>query len=138
LTEEAVVEEIERHILALEQEQVEAYNRIDIDSIVSHYDAEIVGFSSTRHDRFHGLAELSRTFDYYLHKTSKLEYSISDPTLQVFGDTAILSFYWLTVMVFGKTRREVQGRGTHVYRLIDGQWKIVHEHFSRAHHAYEK
>jgi ketosteroid isomerase-like protein len=132
------VEGIENVVLSLEQEQVEAFNKGDIDKILSYYDPDILGFSSTKHDRFVGLEDLRKTFEYYIQKTSKLEYSISDPSVQVFGDIAILSFYWLAVMVFGKTRREVQGRGSHVYLNKDGQWKIVHEHFSRAHHAYEK
>ena len=132
------MEGIDSLILSLEQEQVEAFNRGDIDKILSYFDPDIVGFSSTRHDRFVGLEDLRKTFEYYLQKTSRLEYSIQDPSVQVFEDTAILSFCWLAVMVFGKTRREVQGRGSHVYRKINGDWKIVHEHFSRAHHAYEK
>jgi ketosteroid isomerase-like protein len=132
------VEDIKSLILSLEQQQVEAFNSGDIDKILSFFNPDIVGFSSTKHDRFVGLEGLSGTFEYYLQKTTKLEYSISDPSVQVFGDTAILSFYWLVAMTFGKTRREVQGRGSHVYRKESGEWKIVHEHFSRAHHAYEK
>lgn len=132
------MEEVESLILSFEQEQVEAFNKGDVDKILSYYDPDIVGFSSTKHDRFVGLEDLRKTFEYYLQKTSKLEYSISDPSIQVFGEIAILSFYWLVVTVYGKTRREVQGRGSHVYRKKNGQWKIVHEHFSRAHHAYEK
>ncbi|MFQ6091533.1 MAG: YybH family protein [bacterium] len=132
------MEEIESLILSLEKEQVGAFNRGDVDRILSFFDPDIVGFSSTKHDRFAGLDDLRKTFEYYLQKTSKLEYSISDTSVQVFGDTAILSFYWLVAMIFGKTRREVQGRGSHVYRRKNGEWKIVHEHFSRAHHAYEK
>ena len=132
------MEDIKNIILSLEQQQVEAFNRGDIDKILSLYNPDIVGFSSTKHDRFLGLEGLRGTFEYYLQKTMKLEYSISDPYVQVLGDTAILSFYWLVVMTFGKTRREVQGRGSHVYRNESGAWKIVHEHFSRAHHAYEK
>ena len=132
------MEDIKNFILSLEREQVEAFNRGDVDKILSFFSPDINGFSSTKHDRFRGLEELRGTFGYYLQKTSKLEYSISDPTVQIYGDTAILSFYWLVAMTFGKTRREVQGRGSHVYRKMNGNWKIVHEHFSRAHHAYEK
>lgn len=132
------MEGIENQILSLEQEQVEAFNKGDIDKILSYFDPDIVGFSSTKHSRFGGLEDLRKTFEYYLQKTSKLEYSISDHSVQIFDDMAILSFYWLAVMVFGKTRREVQGRGSHIYRKKNGEWKIVHEHFSRAHHAYEK
>ena len=132
------MDDIKSLILSLEQEQVEAFNRGDVDKILSFFDADILGFSSTKHDRFAGLDDLRETFQYYLQRTSKLEYSISDAFVQVFGDTAIVSFYWLVAMMFGKTRREVQGRGTHVYLRKSGEWTIVHEHFSRAHHAYEK
>ena len=132
------MQSIEKEITGLEQKQVEAFNRGEVDKILTFFDAELVGFSSTRHERVVGLAALRKTFEYYLEQADKVEYSISEPAVQVFGDTAILTFNWLVTLVKGKKRQEIKGRGSHVFHKIDGEWTIVHEHFSRAHHAYEK
>ena len=124
-------------IIDLEEKQVAAFNAGNIDKILTFFYPDVVGFSSTRHERIAGLQALRKTFEYYLHEAEKLEYTISEPTVQVFGDTAILTFYWLVKLVSGAQQQEVRGRGSHVYARMDGQWKIVHEHFSRAHHSYE-
>jgi len=48
----------------------------------------------------------------------------------VLGDTAVASFYWKVTL---GPDRKVEGRGTHVLAKRGGKWRIVHEHFSRAH-----
>lgn len=120
-------------IIELEEKQVAAFNRGDIDEILKYFYPDIVGFSSTKHERISGLQAMRETFEYYLHEAERIEYSISEPTVQVFGDTAILTFYWLVILIDDAKKQEVKGRGSHVYARLDGEWKIVHEHFSRAH-----
>jgi len=125
-------------IIDLEEKQVVAFNEGNIDEILNFFYPDIVGFSSTKHERISGLQAMRETFEYYLHGAEKMEYSISEPTVQVFGDTAIMTFYWLVTLIDGEKKQEVRGRGSHVYARVNDDWKIVHEHFSRAHHAYEK
>ena len=125
-------------IIDLEEKQVAAFNSGNIDEILNFFYPDIVGFSSTKHERISGLQAMRETFEYYLHEAEKIEYSISEPTVQVFGETAILTYYWLVTLINGSKKQDVKGRGSHVYTRVDGGWNIVHEHFSRAHHAYEK
>ena len=129
---------ISPEIIELEEKQVAAFNEGNIDKILEFFYPDIVGFSSTKHGRISGLQAMRETFEYYLHEAEKIEYSISEPTVQVFGDSAILTYYWFVKLIDGNKKQEIKGRGSHVYARIDGNWKIVHEHFSRAHHAYEK
>jgi ketosteroid isomerase-like protein len=132
------MESIEKLIIETEEKQVDAFNQADVDKILGFFDPDIVCFSSTKHERLVGQDALRGTFEYYLKEAEKVEYSISEPSVQLYGDTAILTFYWLVTLINGAKRREIHGRGSHVYFKRDGEWKIVHEHFSRAHHAYEK
>ena len=60
---------------------------------------------------------------------------MSDVEAKVYGDAAIVTFYWVVRLTSKGKTQSVHGRGTHVYVLKGDQWKIVHEHFSRAHHA---
>ncbi len=130
--------DLERELLRLEEEQAAAFNRRDVAAALASFSPEIVGFSSTRHERVRGLEALRETFEYYLRQAERVEYQISEPLIQQFGDTAIVSFYWTVALSDGVHRREIHGRGTHVFHQEEGHWRIVHEHFSRAHHRPEK
>ena len=132
------MESAKQEILDLEDQQVDAFNEGDMVKLLSFFDADLTGFSSTRHMRLASLNELKDTFEYYLSKASKIEYSISDPGVTILGDTAILTFYWTVRAKEGRKMRPIEGRGTHVYTRRGETWKIVHEHFSRTHRAYEK
>ncbi|NOZ56750.1 MAG: nuclear transport factor 2 family protein [Calditrichaeota bacterium] len=127
--------DVEQHLLEKEQGQVDAFNRGDLDAVLAYFDPQVVGFSSTRHERIEGLEAMRETFEYYLKAAEKVEYSISEPAVRVYDDTAIVTFYWEVKLTSGGKTQTVHGRGTHVFVHKSDDWKIVHEHFSRAHHS---
>lgn len=129
---------VEREIWDIEKKQAAAFNERDLKTVLSFFDKNIVCFSSTQHERLTGRAALRRTFEYYLKQAEAVQYRITKPVVQLYGDTAIVSFYWTVTLKSGSRRRRIEGRGTHVLVNQKGTWKIVHEHFSRAHHAPEK
>lgn len=120
-------------ILGIEKEMVRDFNAGKIDRLLGHFDPRVVGFSSTRQERITGLTAMRKTFQYYLHATSRMKFAIAQPQVQVFDDTAITTFYWTVELGTGRPRHMIRGRGSHVYAQKGGTWKIVHEHFSRAH-----
>jgi ketosteroid isomerase-like protein len=120
----------ERELIQLEQEQVAAFNRHEIRALLSNFDRKFVGFSSTRHERISGSAQLSNTFRHYMNVSPKVRYAISQPRVQMLGDSAVVTFYWKVRLAPGHS---IEGRGTHVFARKGKQWKIVHEHFSRSH-----
>jgi ketosteroid isomerase-like protein len=119
-----------RQILQLERAQVRAVNQHDLRGALQMFDRGFVGFSSTQHKRISGLGALRRTFTYYSKRGPKLSYHIEQPHVSVNGGTAVATFYW-TVQL-GRGRR-IHGRGTHVFTKQGKNWRVVHEHFSRAH-----
>jgi ketosteroid isomerase-like protein len=121
---------VRQAILRLEREQVRAVNRGDIRGATRMFDRGFVGFSSTRHSRIRGLKLLADTFRYYLRRAPKISYRIQQPQVHADGDTAVATFYWTVGLGRG---RSVRGRGTHVFARKGQQWRVVHEHFSRAH-----
>ena len=127
------MQEILSQLVGIEKKCAEAFNQKNLNEILSYFHEDISGFSSTEHDRFRGKEELKKTFEYYLTEAESVTYEILDPQVSHFNDTAILSFYWRVTLRSGSKRMEIPGRGTHVFHLVDDQWKIVHEHFSRAH-----
>lgn len=121
---------VQRQILQIERQQEKDFNRRRIPAILKQFAPRFVGFSSTRHARIAGRAALRKTFQHYLRQAPRVRYRLAQPRVQVFGNAAVASFYW-TVSLGG--RRAVRGRGSHVFVRQGKQWRIVHEHFSRAH-----
>ncbi len=120
----------EREILGLEQQQARDFNRHDLGALLEQFGPGFVGFSSTRHKRVSGRNELASTFRHYYDRSPQARYRISQPRVQVLGNVAVASFYWTVKL---SPRRKVEGRGSHVFAKRGGGWKIVHEHFSKAH-----
>jgi ketosteroid isomerase-like protein len=121
---------IRQQILKLEREQERAVNRGDIPGALRMFDRGFVGFSSTKHERIGGLAALARTIQHYLKQSPKMTYRIEQPHVHASGSTAVATFYWTVGLGQG---RKVHGRGTHVFAKQGKSWRVIHEHFSRAH-----
>ncbi len=119
-----------QQILRLEREQVHAINHADIHGALKMFDRSFVGFSSTQHKRIRGLGALQMTLHYYLKRAPKMTYRIEQPHVHVSGSTAVATFYWTVALGKGK---KIHGRGTHVFARQGRNWRVVHEHFSRAH-----
>lgn len=119
-----------QEILRLERQQARAVNRGDLRGATRMFDRGFVGFSSTRHGRIRGLKALAETIRYYLRHAPKITYRIEQPMVHPLGDAAVATFYWTVGLGRG---RSVRGRGTHVFARKGREWRVVHEHFSRAH-----
>ncbi len=121
---------IQKQILQLEREQARAINRGDVHGALKMFHKNFVGFSSTQHERIRGLRALEKTFHYYLCRAPRMTYRIEQPQVHASGSTAVATFYWTVGLGKG---RSVRGRGTHVFARAGKNWRVVHEHFSRAH-----
>jgi len=122
-----------QEILAVERAMVRDFNAGRISQLLRHFHPRVVGFSSTRQERISGRAAMKKTFDYYRQASSRIKYQVSKPQVQLFGDTAIATFYWTVELGTGRPRDVIRGRGSHVLARERGKWAIVHEHFSRVH-----
>ena len=120
----------EQEILGLEREQASDFNSRNLKALLAQFSSNFVGFSSTRYERIAGRTALKRTFEHYLDQSPSLRYHIRQARVQVFGGTAVASFYWTVELAPG---HKVEGRGSHVFVKRGKSWSIVHEHFSRSH-----
>jgi ketosteroid isomerase-like protein len=128
---------VEQKIAQLETDMATAFNRRDVEAILAHFDDQFAGFSSTKHERLRKFEALRKTFAYYLEQSERAEFEVDEILVQVFDTTAISSFYWTVTITRGNRQHEIHGRGSHVFIQKNGEWKIVHEHFSRSHQKPE-
>jgi hypothetical protein len=120
----------QRQILHLERQQEKDFNHHSLNKLLQSFAPGFVGFSSTKHARITSRSALKKTFQHYLRQSPRVRYRIAQPRVQVFNGTAVASFYWTVEL---GARRRVRGRGSHVFVKRGRTWRIVHEHFSRAH-----
>jgi ketosteroid isomerase-like protein len=121
-------------IIKIEKNCAKWFNRGELEKILNHFDKNIFGFSSTKHEKFYGKEELQKTFEYYLSEGEELEFTLKDLQVDLITKSlAICTFYWQVTLRAGSKVTEIPGRASHVYHKTKGNWKIVHEHFSKAH-----
>ena len=123
----------QQSILAIEKELVRDFNAGKTNALLAHFHPKVVGFSSTQQKRISGRGAMRKTFDYYRHASSKMKYAITKPQVQMFGNSAVVTFTWTVELGAGRPRHAIHGRGSHVFVRNGEKWQIVHEHFSRAH-----
>ena len=119
----------EKSLVAIEKKITELFNKKQIDPILKFFDDDFEGFSSTQEKRLTSLAQLKKTFLYYLNQ-GEVNYSIEDIKTHIYGETALTTFYWKVEIKKGKQKINLHGRASHVFNYTD-TWRIVHEHYSK-------
>ncbi len=108
--------------------QAEAWNRGDIDGFMSHYwQSDELTFSSAGHTR-RGWAETKARYEQRYPTPERMGHlEFSDFEIRMLGDTAALMLgrWHLT-----RDPDPIGGAFSLVFELIDGQWKIIHDHTS--------
>jgi len=128
------MDEIQKEIVAIEKSIVKLFNERNVKEIIKYFSKNFVGFSSTKHERVPNLTQLKKTFRHYLNEGDEVIYAIQNMRGKIYGEAALSSFYW-TVELKKKKRKTkiINGRGSHIFLIGETGWRIVHEHYSRAH-----
>lgn len=86
-----------------------------------HPKGYVKGWEGVKED-FYGMFE--KTF-------SQRSLKVFDQSVQIYGDMAVAVFYWKFDATFKDgSPIQTKGRETQVYNKTDGEWKIVHVHYS--------
>ncbi len=75
--------------------------------------------------RAEGRAACVATYDEFLAAALVLRYEESEPTVDVFGDTAVASFRWEMAWEVGGQRSEESGHDLYVLVRAEGRWLIA-------------
>ena len=128
------MDEIQKEIVSIEKSIVKLFNEKNIKEIMKFFSKEFVGFSSTKHERVPNLTQLKKTFLHYLDEGDQVIYAIKNLKVKIYGEAALTTFYWTVELKKGKRKPKlINGRGSHVYLMVETGWIIVHEHHSKAH-----
>ena len=119
------------HIIALERAALDRWGRGEPQGYLDLYASEITYFDPARETRADGIQTMR---DYYGPFTGKIQvdrYEMIDAKVQRLGDAAVLSYQLIShaIMPDGSSRI-VRWNSTKIYGLVDGSWKLVHDHWS--------
>ena len=119
-------------IMALESAAMERWRKGDPWGFTDISAPEVTYFDTGTPKRIDGLATLKTE---YAKRVGKIHYDAMefiDPKIQVHGDTAVLfyRFFSTTLLPDGSIASRISWNCTEVFSKIDGEWKIVHTHWS--------
>jgi ketosteroid isomerase-like protein len=127
------LDSVQKEVAQIERTIVKLFNAGDVRGILHYFSKNFVGFSSTQHERLTSLSQLKKTFLHYLEEGEEVTYAIKNLKIIIYGEGALSSFYWTVDIRKKKKSKSIHGRGSHVFLMTDQGWRIVHEHYSKAH-----
>ena len=96
------MDDIQKMFADTEKSMVKLYNAKNIDEILEYFSEDFVGFSSTKHERITKLSQLKKTFLHYLADGDPVKFSIKNIKVNIYGESALTSFYWRVDIHKGK------------------------------------
>jgi uncharacterized protein (TIGR02246 family) len=120
-------------IIAMERAALDRWGRGDTQGVLGLYANDITYFDPIQDKRVEGLEAMKVLYRPFAGKMKIQSYEMIDPKVQRTGDVAVLTYNLLDDIVelpTGPTSMKMAWNVTEVYARVEGQWKIVHSHFS--------
>lgn len=118
-------------IIAMERENLDRWGRGDPQGYLDRYAPEVTYFDPALGKRTDGRDAMRKYYAPLAGKIKVDHYDMLDPKVQRHGDVAILTY---NLVSYGKKDGTdsvvARWNSTKVYARIEGQWKIVHDHWS--------
>jgi len=121
------------NIIAMERAALDRWGRGDPQGALDLYAKDITYFDPLQDKRVDGLDAMKALYSAIAGKIKIQHYDMIDPKVQRTGDVAVLTYNLVDDVVqlpTGPTSVKVPWNVTAVYSRIEGQWKVVHSHFS--------
>ena len=126
---------LSEEIIAMERSAIDRWITGDPWGYLSSYAPEVTYFDPEQEKRVDGLEAMKTLFAPMKDTKSPIReprYEMINPKIQRHGDVALLTF---NVINYGKLPNQgetvlARWNSTEVYGRIDGQWKIIHSHWS--------
>jgi ketosteroid isomerase-like protein len=120
--------EIKKHIIALEVAALERWNNGDPSGYIEIFAEDISYFDPYTEKRIDGIAALTALYEGIRGQIHVDSYEMIAPEVTVSGDMAVLTYNlnsWVEPL-----RKTFKWNCTEVYRHEEKGWKIVHNHWS--------
>jgi ketosteroid isomerase-like protein len=122
-------ENVEQAILAKERQALDHWAQGDPLRFSDNFADDVTYFDDiVAHTRIDSLEEMQNYLTSLNGKIPPHSYEIVDPKVQVYGDIAILTLRYHSTSIEGEPGPP--WKATSVYKLTNGDWNVVHAHWS--------
>ena len=124
--------DVSEEIIALERAALDRWGKGDPSGYLEIYASEITYFDPAIERRLDGLDTMRKYYAPIEGKIKLDRYEMINPKVQVHGDTALLTFNLVDYAKQPDGSEKVSSlwNSTEVYVRINGEWKIIHSHWS--------
>jgi ketosteroid isomerase-like protein len=121
-------EDVSEEIIALERAALDRWGKGDPQGYIELFAPEITYFDPFTERRVNGAEAMKAYLAPITGKVNVDRFDMIEPKVQRHGDVAVLSFNLLS---YGPQNVVLaRWNSTEVYGLIEGRWRIVHNHWS--------
>lgn len=122
-------EEAEKAILAKENNSLDLWAQGDPVGFSNNFADDATYFDDiAAHTRIDGREEFEKYFKSLEGNIPPHSYKLVDPKIQVYGNIAILTLQYHSTLADGQSGPP--WKATSVYRFSNGDWQVVHAHWS--------
>ena len=123
---------VAQKIIAMEKAALDRWGRGDPWGYTEISAEDVTYFDTSTERRMDGLEALKKYYKTLEGKIHIDRYEMINPKVQIHGNTAVLTFNLIDFVPQedGSLNKDTWS-STEVYTRIDGEWKIVHTHWSR-------
>ena len=116
-----------KEILTIERKALDGWLAGNPDPMLAAMDPDVTYFHVVSDKRVEGLPAVKALFEPYRGRPLYDSYELTDPKLQVGGDTVILTY----VLVSHSGNSATRWNGTQVYQHKKDGWRVIHTHWSQ-------
>ncbi len=119
-------------VIAMERAALDRWGHGDPNGYLETYAPEVTYFDPVTDKRIDGLEAMRKYYAPLIGKIKVDRYEMLNLNVQHHGDVAVLSYNLLNygVTFNGEVPPDRPWNSTKIYARINGQWKIVHDHWS--------
>ena len=119
-------------IIAMERSALDRWGNGDPRGFLDIMAREVTYFDPIQDARVDGLTSMNALLVPWTGKIQIDRYEMLNPRVQRHGDVAVLTFNLVNYrkQPDGSERPVVRWNSTEIYSRVDGQWRIVHSHWS--------
>ena len=119
-------------IIALERGALDRWGRGDPQGFLEIMAPEVTYFDPAQDTRVDGLKAMTDLLVAFTGKIKIDRYDMVKPTVQRYGDMALLTFNLVNYRTRpdGSEQPVLRWNSTESYARIDGRWRIIHSHWS--------
>ncbi len=124
----------EQEVLDVVRSWNDAFARNDVERYFSFVDPEITVLTPANPYRVEGLEQDREEFEFGLasEKSRVNLFQMMQPKVQVFGDAAVVTYFWRGSLGTGESAPMGHFKETDVFARRENGWKLAHVHLSRA------